>query len=490
MPLALRFLLTLLFFAMFTNILLAQDFEYELFYDTEFNTGIGYSLEDHQQNIIFTGGTFDTAYHYSGFLLKLSPSFDTTVIVIENDTADIFLKDFVITHDNNYFVIGSIGRDTGYYYQSDHIVIYIFDENLNMITEKVYQMPEGNSYPKFFLWQAENGNVYAVGQRDTGYTELMFLKFDQNGNLLLGNYTNVWTHIYGILPKYDNISGLYAFGLLYGVNGMSRMEIDTNLNYSVLPMEGDEAYGSFFHDATGKWLNDTMFLFSSLVQTDTIGSDQYEDNILLKVNENLESTDEYITVGLPGTRDYGFPYNMDWKNPDQMYVATFDAYAPTGQYRYFVALFNENLDVLGTKTISGGEEIDYTLGEICATSDGGIICSGRSHATGSEDYDWDPFIHKITAENIVQVAEKTANPYDSDYLVYPNPGKDIINVQTARKGVVMEFYNDKGQLVMERQFCAGYLNTIDTEKLPPGKYIFELTDGEGFSETGKWLKID
>ncbi len=173
-----------------------------------------------------------------------------------------------------------------------------------------------------------------------------------------------------------------------------------------------------------------------------------------------------------------------------MYVATLDAYALPGQFRYFIAMFNENLEVLGTKTISGGNNIDYSLSKMCATTDGGVIYAGASKSSGSPDYDWDPFVHKFMPGDIVQVAEKTASPFDSDYWVYPNPGQGTLSIFTARKGVSVNIYGQNGLLASKHTLKESPLNTLDTSQLPNGLYILRCTDNEGYTENIKWIKKD
>jgi hypothetical protein len=151
-------------------------------------------------------------------------------------------------------------------------------------------------------------------------------------------------------------------------------------------------------------------------------------------------------------------------------------------------MFNENLEVLGSKIICGGEEMDYSLWNICATTDGGLICSGAARKQDSPDYDWDVFVHKYMPEDIVQVAEKTANPYDSDYYVYPNPGDKHINILTARKGVCVKIYNQNGKLVLSDNLEDSFKNVIDVSVIGSGIYIINFTDNKGFTESIKWIK--
>ena len=228
-----RGLFTIIFIGSF-YILNAQYFENEIIFDTEIHSEVVRTLEDNQQNIVVCGYSFDTTYQFSGFLLKITPGFDTTTCIIQHDTADILFTDIIVTPENNYFLIGGIGHDTGYSYQLDHIAIYIFDDNLNLLTEKSYKMPDDYNYPKLYLWQAENGNIYAAGGESTNSTRLLLLKFDQNGDTLLTNFPYLLNaYIFSVLPKFNNISGFYAFGQGMGFGGMRTMELHTDINYKI-----------------------------------------------------------------------------------------------------------------------------------------------------------------------------------------------------------------------------------------------------------------
>ena len=135
-----------------------------------------------------------------------------------------------------------------------------------------------------------------------------------------------------------------------------------------------------------------------------------------------------------------------------------------------------------------GKDLNFGIFSICATSDGGAILVVGQHDYNNPAYDLDLIIWKIQAEDLITSAAETTNPYDSDYSVFPNPGNDMLIVQTARKGVNMQMFNDRGILVFENKFKDTFINEINTASLPEGVYIYKCTDNEGFTETGKWIK--
>ncbi len=91
-------------------------------------------------------------------------------------------------------------------------------------------------------------------------------------------------------------------------------------------------------------------------------------------------------------------------------------------------------------------------------------------------------------DEIVGVAEKTIDPYDSDYFIYPNPGKEKLNINTARKGVELKIIDINGKEVMRRRLDDTFLHTYDVSKLSSGNYILHFRDNEGYEESIKWIK--
>jgi hypothetical protein len=98
------------------------------------------------------------------------------------------------------------------------------------------------------------------------------------------------------------------------------------------------------------------------------------------------------------------------------------------------------------------------------------------------------FIRKIMPGDIVDVAEHTEDPYDSDYFIYPNPGIDYLHINSARKGVKLKIFNTAGNLVSTHNLAEGFGRQITTGHLEAGMYILHFTDREGFSEKLSWIK--
>lgn len=70
--------------------------------------------------------------------------------------------------------------------------------------------------------------------------------------------------------------------------------------------------------------------------------------------------------------------------------------------------------------------------------------------------------------------------------LYPNPVKDVINIQNKVGGeLTYKIYNAAGQIVANGISAD---KKISAQKLPAGNYIIQLTDKEGASTTSKFIK--
>ncbi len=73
--------------------------------------------------------------------------------------------------------------------------------------------------------------------------------------------------------------------------------------------------------------------------------------------------------------------------------------------------------------------------------------------------------------------------------IYPNPGKNILNVLIAAQHPVSEFklYNINGNILLQSAIH-GRNAVLNTTFLPPGTYVYTITSKTGLNEKGKWIK--
>ena len=477
------------------NCLLSQQIN-ELVIDNEFGIGCNKIIKDYNGDFILNCGTGDTCGHISTLILKLTPEFDTTSTLINLPGFDIAFGDFIVTENNKYIFLGSYGIDGGYGYYFDYFCILALDENFEELYFKIYQLPDGYINPILKLVQAEDGKIFAGGTirvDTTTNNDFYLIKFNETGDTLktyLSPHTQLPERTYEILNKSGGQNGFYIFGDAFSFSSsMQVIDVDTNLNYSIIDLNTNPT-GYFFGPGVGtKWLNDSIYLFSSC-DNPSNNKKFFEDLFVSKMNTNHEFIGEPIWLGREDTTDYPGFNHLDYSDPDLIFLGANTAQWPLAayQFNYFIGLIDDDLNIKGTKRI-GKEHINFMFMSLCATDDGGcIFVSTKYDYINDPDYDFDLHILRLYPDDIITSASETPLEIDSDYNVYPNPGKNILNVQTARKGVTIELYDEHGLLVLKKQLADTYLNRITTTSLPPGNYIYKFTDNEGYIENGKWIK--
>ena len=72
--------------------------------------------------------------------------------------------------------------------------------------------------------------------------------------------------------------------------------------------------------------------------------------------------------------------------------------------------------------------------------------------------------------------------------VYPNPGKNKLNIKTSNKYSDFELINLNGQVVITKMLDDDF-SIINTESLKSGVYFYRLFDKNNKTlDTGKWIK--
>lgn len=116
-----------------------------------------------------------------------------------------------------------------------------------------------------------------------------------------------------------------------------------------------------------------------------------------------------------------------------------------------------------------------------------MVGSQRDYHAGNP-LDGEGYIARFHPDEIITSAAETTNPYDSDYMLFPNPGSDQLNIQTARKGVKIEMFDQTGRMVVQQKLNDEFRNHISIDNLPAGLYHCRLTDKQGYVENKKWIK--
>ena len=103
-------------------------------------------------------------------------------------------------------------------------------------------------------------------------------------------------------------------------------------------------------------------------------------------------------------------------------------------------------------------------------------------------------IQAINSYGTVEESEPLSSlfyPVDISHVIYPNPGEDFLEVQLweYEGEATFRLFAPTGQVVLSQRWESRLLTpqSIDTQVLPLGVYVYQLIVGEEVYY-GKWLK--
>jgi hypothetical protein len=109
-------------------------------------------------------------------------------------------------------------------------------------------------------------------------------------------------------------------------------------------------------------------------------------------------------------------------------------------------------------------------------------------ASSHSSQNW--YLGKITANgDIVNPLARPSEPLSNRFFVYPNPFSDVLRVDLLEKGnFTFKLYNLLGAKILERDFVDEMQQTISTDYLKPGLYIYIMEGQDGTFYRGEILK--
>ena len=474
---------------------------FEIIVETENNCRIVDSKEDILGNIICCGG--ERAYLdplHNAFAMKILPSGNTIFKSFNhsNDTSSGFSQVLTLPSDSTYLFFGSIGKKDSLVPQrlTDYLWVVKLDENLNKIWEKRYKVAGTYANPFYKIWMCDNDVIYAAGDLDwwNGYHRVNFFmaRFNTEGDTIMTRYPFIDDPMQfplgsvdgGCMGRHFGQEGMMVVGDNFDLMGNPGMvEIDSNLNYTFTPFTGNVSLSVM---SSVKHLSNHTYLFSS---SGHIG-DEHE-MIVGRFNKNhllLEKT----FFGRPDTIDFPAAFkSMDFTGVNNIFAISRDNAFPESPMNTSVgvALMDSSMNLKGLKYY--GKDRNYYSSVVTATADGGCVIAGNI-------YDWQNnppddvniWIKKVYPDDLITYAEETADDSDSDVLIFPNPGKEIINLKTIRTNLVFLLRSADGVRVLKKNVAAQDVNQWNIDFLPSGTYIYSIKDlnKNKMIETGKWIK--
>lgn len=270
--------------------------------------------------------------------------------------------------------------------------------------------------------------------------------------------------------------------LTYKVTGLSKL---TTYNFTVKAKDVYDNISAVSNVATvtttnqaeycislGNSTNDEKIkrvVFGTIDNTST-GSAGYEDftNLSTEVTESKTYQISITPVWTSTVYNEGYTVFVDW-NAD----GDFD----DANEKAFTQAATKTTPVIGNIIVPNGITYDTPLVMRVSMKYNGTPTACESFSYGQvEDY-------TLIGKKFLAVSDLTK---DNATILYPNPVKDIINIQSKEGGELNYLiYNTAGQIALKGKSSE---KKINAQNLASGNYIIELTDKNGVKTTQKFIK--
>ena len=361
------------------------------------------------------------------------------------------------------------------------------DMNLNVVSEKVHEIPEPYVRHSIFNWfVALDGTIIIQSSAHEDFInysyDLLLINIDMDGNLLkMEAPENLRSYGKGdFLEKADG-TGFYMVGdmLLQSIH-KDWMEFDYNFN--LISYGQVEGSGYLFPPLSNKRLPDgNVFLANH-----SISYGNYNLGILKLGNDFDILKDTILEYDQPAQLPL---YNgLDFTIADNIYICSYRHLSlnTIGTSDFYIHIFDAEMNLKGTKVCGG--DTHYTLYSLLATSDSGCIITGvvPDYETS---YLTDSYVLKLMPEDILTAIEEQPDNGIAKTSIYPNPFTTDIFIKTKLNNCQFLLFDAQGRLLItERNICSGK-HHISTSHLPPGIYFYFFENDNQADEYGKLVKF-
>jgi hypothetical protein len=365
------------------------------------------------------------------------------------------------------------------------------DENFNSIWERYYKLRPNDitctsEYRQYLLKRKDSGYVFVTNYDNPGDHRLILFGLSNFGDSL--QYREYSSDSAGhvvmdLSYNFDSTSYLLNVFRSHPVPFWGESQLITcDLNFEQIKVD---YYPRWFIDgATTKILPDNslvtggLYDYGELPETSSFMTYKYDTSFNLLAS---------CSVGDPNfeiRKDNG-RNTMDFYYPNSIFTAgTFDYDIGVWvQHPSWIVIgkMDENLDLLVEKYIGGDAYYHYWT--ITATSDGGALVTATRYDYLTQNQEHDAYIIKLDSlELSVGCQEFEANIQDA--LIYPNPARDHITLNTSLLDASFTLINTSGQAILSTSINSGNQH-IDLQGIRPGLYLWRMFSSGGKYSSGK-----
>ena len=462
------------------------------------------------------------------FIFKMTPDGNYSYVHIPSAVDSSFYYQDIIQLDNgNYFVLGKKGiTDLDVEYQRK-IVISVYDENLNLLTEKIY------SYNDIYLTMGyavmlkeQNGNILlasSVKRREgssMNKTDLGLFRFTPEGDTIetiFHHYErNVYVYDFEKIPESDNYLILEFTTQLYG-------DFECYVLKPDLTAECINFHNSFdYHvreDLTlAYWYPNKTFMMGSGMRI----SNTSDNGLGVYRCDTLANISDYLFLNKIDIYDqHAYSQCMSYADENSIYITGYIAdylnCANPDSIELYVV--DTALNQVAYKSLGG--DMSYDIFGVLTAKDGGAIIYGKAWSPETNCYG-NLVVYYVSRDELglppVHVFD--TEKQEDNAIVYPNPACDIVNIRIPSYGTTNEItdvsgeitdgltrqlrvqairrlngqtriklYNSSGKKIYDYRLPhKGNTLQLNISNLENGIYIYEITNEQQVISKGKFIK--
>ena len=433
------------------------------------------AVEDYHGNFYLAGhkalvDAQDQFLSFEVYLIKMNTNGQvikekTLSLAEDGDVSGIIAAKIILLPDSN-LLVGSMRKPDA---NSDQQLWLIkLDQEFNIIWEKTYGQPTKFEFLTDLLVN-KRGEIIVLGGVTNGVLPIEFMAYQigiegDSINSIYQNTPNGFT--VNALLEIPNDLGYYAFtyGMTGGTSpGAERVHLDTLLNIvSITPLLN----GTWF-SPSAITLNDSTYIYTSERPNfnDTIPPNIFQLRDIAVVTQNFEGETLHSThFGIPDTVMEMEAFDaIDFKYKDAIYLGATSGHHLYGQFfgeipNHLLLAKTDTLalqfDTFYWQKFYGGDAY-YHLLKVLATYDGGALLIGtRYDHTATDRKERDIYVLKVNENG--EVSTSISDPDilpKQDYKVYPNPAKDILNVEAPNiSSGTFKLFDMTGRLLFMERF--------------------------------------
>ena len=453
--------------------------------DTVYDHQIGDALELTSGNFIIVDTKNLGPSDYASRLLKISPK---GKILQDQDISFQALSSCLVsvnTIAGNKILLSGTVRTSGL----SKLWLCVLDTSLNVIENKILALENYN----YFISKvriADNNDILCFGfvKDTTSYQdEFSFIyKFSPNlDSLKLKIFSDKWSWGLDLIER-DDHNGYYFVVVGYSsAGGSSIISLDTAFYVQRVIKMPDNVDNM----CSIKYIDSTHLLITGEYSYDWPSIDKRDIGVLKY--DTLFNLIRTKAFGKKDTEDFpGISKNIAISDRRHIYIGGTDnmaGYEFSVQDSWYIL---NNIDTalnLNWQKYYGGDGF-YTLYGIIPTKDSGCLMFGTLwdyHNT--QKYTRYLSLIKVTKDGLLLSINGEPGPLMHLAIVYPNPGSNMINIQTQLKSSVFNLYDLTGREVGSLGLIPGR-NAIQVQNLKSGLYIYKISQNSDVIEFGKWLK--